>query len=204
MSISSFAPAGGQGGGQLGLALAPLGGTAASTAVSAARASAADSAFRYFGLSMRFTVRFSSNGGIDWLGEWSSCKGLRVDFRTEAVRIGGEYGNEVKLPVQVAYAPIVLERAMERQSSQALQAWLGKLVTTWMHSDDAGARPPEGTVDIELQDVHQNVVAGWSLRNAYPVAWSGPVMDAKQNAVAIETLTLEHEGFLPGPAAAGV
>ena len=202
MSSSSFASAAGQAAGQLGLTRAPLGGTAASTAGSAARALAADTAFRYYGLSMRFTVTFSSGAGIDRLGEWSSCKGLKVDFRTEAIRVGGDYNGEVKLPVQVAYAPVVLERAMERQSSQALQAWLGKLVTTWMHYDPANAGPPAGTVEIALQDVHQNVVAEWSLRNAYPVSWSGPVMDAKQNAVAIETLTLEHEGFLPPPIAA--
>jgi phage tail-like protein len=199
VSISTFASAASPFGGS---AASPLGGTAASTAASAARASAADTAFRYYGLSMRFTVTFSNGDGIDRLGEWSSCKGLKVDFRTEAIRVGGDYGAEVKLPVQVAYSPVVLERAMERQSSQALQGWLGKLVTTWMHYDRANARPPAGTVDIALQDVHRNVVAGWSLRNAYPVSWTGPVMDAKQNAVAIETLTLEHEGFLPAPTAA--
>ncbi|MEU9407841.1 phage tail protein [Streptomyces sp. NPDC048281] len=204
MSIASFASAAGQGGGRLGLPLAQAGGTAASTAASAARSASADSAFRYYGLSMRFTVAFSNGDGIDRLGEWSSCKGLKVDFRTETIKVGGDYSGEVKLPAQVSYSPVVLERAMERQPSMALQGWLGKLVTTWMNCDEKSARAPKGTVDISLQDVHQNVVASWSLRNAYPVSWSGPVLDAKQNAVAIETLTLEHEGFLPTSAAVHV
>jgi phage tail-like protein len=197
VSIASFASAAGQGPGQLGLALAPVGGTALSTAASAGRGLAADSAFRNFGLSMRFTVTFSSGGGIDRLGEWSSCKGLKVDFKTEAVKVGGNYSGEVKLPAQVSYAPIVLERAMEKQSSAALQSWLGKLVNSWMNYDEAGVSAPAGTVDIALQDVHQNVVASWSLREAYPVSWTGPSLDAKQNVVALETLTLEHGGFLP-------
>jgi len=173
----------------------PAAGTAASTPVSAARGAAADTAFRYYGLSMRFTVTFSSGDGIERLGEWSACRGLKVDFRTESVKVGGDYSKEVKLPGQVSYSPVVLERAMERQSSQALQVWLGRLATGWMNYDGSG--PPGGTVVIQLQDVHQNVVARWSLLKAFPVSWSGPVMDARQNAVALETLTLEHEGFLP-------
>lgn len=197
MSIASFASAAGQGPGQLGLALAPAGGTALSTGVSAARGLATDSAFRYFGLSMRFTVTFSSGGGIDRLGEWSACKGLKVDFKTETIKVGGNYNGEVKLPAQVSYGPVVLERAMEKKSSDALQSWLGKLVSSWMNYDEAGVSAPAGTVDIALQDVHQNVVASWSLREAYPVSWTGPSLDAKQNTVALETLTLEHAGFLP-------
>ncbi|MFJ9558601.1 phage tail protein [Streptomyces fuscichromogenes] len=197
MSIASFASAAGQGGGRLGLPLAQAGGTALSTAASAARRATADSAFRHFGLSMRFTVVFSNDDGITELGAWSSCTGLKVDFRTETVRVGGDYSSEVKLPAQVSYPPVVLKRAMEAQPSRALQGWLGKLVTTWMNCDQDSPRAPTGAVDIALQDVHQSVVASWSLRDAYPVSWSGPDLDAKQNAVAIETLTLEHTGFLP-------
>ena len=183
MSISPYASA-----------AASLGGTAAS----AARGAAADSAFRLFGLSMRFTVVFSSGDSIDRLGEWSSCKGLKVDFKTEVVKSGGEYNGELKLPAQVVYSPVVLERAMEQQSSQNLQAWLGRLVDKWMNYDGTGDPPtPSGTVEITLQDVHQNAVASWTLSNAFPVSWSGPVLDAKQNAVALETLTIEHQGFLP-------
>src|SRR5262249_61466908 len=73
VSIASFASAAGQGGGRLGLPLAQAGGTAASTAASAARSAAADSAFRYYGLSMRFTVAFSNGDGIDRLAAWPSC-----------------------------------------------------------------------------------------------------------------------------------
>jgi len=171
-----------------------------SNAVSIGRGAAgADSAFKRFGLSMRFTVTFQGvNGDIDKLGEWSSCKGLKVEFKTEAVKQGGEYGYEVKLPTQVSYGPVVLERAMEQASSQALQTWLGKLVANWMNYPESGSgAPPAGAVSIVLQDVYLQPVASWTLRNAYPVSWSGPVLDAKQNAVALETLTLEHQGFLP-------
>lgn len=170
---------------------------ASANALSATPSAAAGTGLRTFGLAMRFAVTFSSAGLPKPLGEWSSCKGLKVDFKTEAVKLGGAYDHEVKLPTQVVYAPVVLERAMERQSSADLQAWLGGLAARWMNYASADAPPPRGTVVIVLQDVNQNSVASWTLRDAYPVSWSGPTLDAKGNAIALETLTLEHQGFLP-------
>jgi phage tail-like protein len=161
---------------------------------------AAGFASRHFGLAMRFHVTFNSgDGDVQSLGEWSACKGLKVEFKTETVKRGGEYGYEYKLPVQVAYGPVTLERAMRQQTSQPLQTWLGHLVHKWMNSADPAVlkRPPAGNVTIALQDMHQNVVATWTLRHAFPVSWSGPALDAKGSTVAIESLTLEHQGFLP-------
>jgi phage tail-like protein len=152
---------------------------------------------------MRFAVLFTSGDGITDLGEWSSCKGLKVDFKTEPVKFGGEYDHEVKLPLNVSYGPVVLERAMEQKYSHDLQVWLGNLVANWMNDTDDGYSPPEASVHIILQDVHQTEVASWTLRNAYPASWSGPTLDAKGSTIAIETLTLEHQGFLPMSAGAG-
>jgi phage tail-like protein len=172
-----------------------------SSAASIGQGAGADTAFQRLGLSMRFTVTFTSgDGGIDKLGDWSSCKGLKVEFKSEAVKYGGEYHGEVKLPTLVSYGPVTLERAMEQGSSQKLQAWLGRLVANWMDYDDNGlSDSPAGTLQIVLHDVYQNEVASWTLQGAYPVSWSGPALDAKQNAVALETLVIEHQGFLPSP-----
>jgi phage tail-like protein len=175
-----------------------------SNALSLGQAAAgADSAFQRLGLAMRFEVSFDSGDGtIVQLGNWSSCKGLKVDFKSETVTYGGEYHGEVKLPTQVTYSQVVLERAMEQGTSQKLQTWLGSLVANWVSYDEDGfSMPPTGSVQIVLFDVYQKPVATWVLENAYPVSWSGPDLDAKANAVAIEKLTLEHQGFLPSPAA---
>jgi phage tail-like protein len=165
----------------------------------------ADFTSRYFGLAMRFAVTFTSEDGARPLGEWSACKGLKIEFKTETVKQGGQYGYEVKLPVQVAYGPVTLERAMEQSTSQQLQTWLGNLVQKWMNSAGPGSlkSPPAGNVTIRLQDMYQNVVASWTLRQAFPVSWSGPTLDARGSTVAIESLTLEHQGFLPPSADPG-
>lgn len=203
MSIMSFGSAAQQGPAQLAQSLAPAAGTAGSTAMSAARGYASSTAFRYFGLSMRFVVKFNAHDGSQSLGEWASCKGLKVDFKTETVKVGGDVGGERKLPAAISYSPIVLERAMELNSSYALQLWLAKMVSSWVDYDGRSNPRSGGTVDVTLNDVHGKAVAKWVLQNAYPVSWSGPALDAKQNAVALETLVLEHDGFLPPTAVEG-
>lgn len=184
---------------------AQIGGSVSANAASAALAAeAADFTSKSFGLAMRFTVTFTSGDGtVTRLGEWSSCKGLKVEFKTEAVKQGGLYDHEEKLPTQATYGPVVLERAMEQQDSQKLQAWLGKLAAGWVNYSEAkkGAYPL-GQVTITLQDAHQKQVASWTLLHAYPSSWSGPALDAKGSTVAIETLTLEHQGFIPSQSAA--
>lgn len=179
---------------------AHIGGDLSANAASAVPAAGADFTSRSFGLAMRFAVTFVSGdgSGVTKLGEWSSCKGLKVEFKTEPVKLGGMYDHELKLPTQVAYGPVVLERAMEQKSSRDLQVWLGSLVTSWMrYGESKEFQDPAGQVTIDLFDAHQKVVASWTLLHAYPVSWSGPTLDAKGNTVAIETLTLEHQGFLP-------
>lgn len=38
-------------------------------------------------------------------------------------------------------------------------------------------------------------VARWNFVNAWPMKWTGPSFNAKNNDVAIETLELAHEGI---------
>jgi phage tail-like protein len=190
VSIASFASAAGQGGPESAAAFAPLVGAGASNAASLARGPSSNAAFADFGLSARFTVRFINSNGIDSLGEWSSCQGLGMSFQTDRIKDGG--GQQFR-PTQVTYPTVTLERAMQRDTSKMLQTWLGKLVHAW----NEDVVQPMGTVDITLYDVNAQEVATWSLLNAFPVGWSGPALNARQDAVALETLTLKHEGFLP-------
>ncbi|MEY9930887.1 phage tail-like protein [Catenulispora sp. GP43] len=198
MTIDMFTSAAGQGGGQLAGALAPAAGTGLSTGMSAARAlKGADSAFPLYGLAMRFIVTFSTETGSERLGEWSSCTGLQVGFESEEIEVGGEYSGKVLLPKRMKYAPVVLERAMEHKTSQALQTWLDKLVKNWVNRAAGAMEPPKGIVLITLQDCQQNPVCSWALHNAVPVSWHGPDLKASDNGIALEKLTLAHEGFLP-------
>lgn len=134
------------------------------------------------GLAMRFDVVVD---GID-LGGWGKCDGLAVEFKAEKINEGGNYEHDIFLPGQVTYDTIKLERAMALDDSDKVMKWLSSKVR------DYGG----GTAQITLFDARGGKVASWSLRNVYPIKWTGPSLNAGGKDVALERLELVHEGFL--------
>ncbi len=141
------------------------------------------------GLNNRFHVSVS---GVD-LGAWGQCKGLAVDFKNDHVNPGGIYYYQKWLPGRLNYTPITLTRAINPADSMKVQAWLGKMVNDWVHSQKA---PDGGTAAITLFHSNATPVMTWSFRNVYPSKWSGPTLDAATAGIAMETLEIVHEGFL--------
>ncbi len=168
-------------------------GSLASTAMSAGRSIASEVAqFSHIGLAMRFKVSVSNYGT---LGHWTSCDGLKVDFKFDVVRSGGEYGSAHVLPQNVVFGPVTLKRAIEAVYSDTVRAWLTSMFVNWNAAE--GEYKSSNTVTIELYDVYQvKAIATWTLQGAFPVSWSGPQLNAKGSEVAMETLVLEHDGFL--------
>lgn len=143
------------------------------------------------GMAMRFRVTVD---GIN-LGSWATCAGLSVEFKNKKYTDGGNYEHSVILPDRINYKAVTLKRAMSQADSALVQRWLGQVVNGWYNAyspKDYGSH----TAVIELFDAMAGAVASWTLRNVYPTRWSGPDLDAAGSKVAIETLELEHEGFL--------
>ncbi len=168
-------------------------GSLASTAMSAGRSMASEVAqFSHVGLTMRFKVTVSNYGT---LGHWTSCDGLKVDFKYDVVRSGGDYGSTHVLPQNVAFGPVTLKRAVEAVYSETVKRWLTSMFVIW--NTEQGEYKSQNTITIELFDVYQlRPVATWTLQGAFPVSWSGPQLSAKGSDIAFETLVLEHDGFL--------
>lgn len=193
MSISDFGSAAQIAMPQLATPAAP--GSLVSSVVSGVRQRAKP--FRHLGLAMRFKVEVLGLGEGVSLGQWTSCDGLRVEFKFDSVRSGGDYTSTHVLPQYVSYSPVTLKRAVEKPYSDSVQSWLGQIAAQWRSAGDLTAIAK--TVTIDLLDVYLNPdepAMSWALANAFPVAWSGPSMNVKSGEVASETLVLEHEGFL--------
>ncbi len=194
MSISDFASAAQIAVPQLATTAAP--GSVVESLVSAGRSRLSGvSQFRQLGLAMRFQVEISN--AFD-LGQWTSCEGLRVEFKYEEVRSGGDYASSHVLPLAVSFSQVTLRRAVESPYSDTVQDWLREVAMEWQE----GTGEPEigSTVTITMLDVYQNTAATWQLQGAFPVSWSGPSMSAKSSEIGSETLVLEHKGFLEKPA----
>jgi len=148
------------------------------------------------GMAMRFNVVID---GVN-LGNWTSCKGLDLKCKIHKFYDNGEFGYQKILFADVEYPTVKLERAMEKASSQVLREWLADKLSAWKQPgfmpDVLNAVLGGSTARITLLDSAWEEVSSWELRNVYPSGWYGPSLVAKDSAVAIERLELDHEGFL--------
>ena len=141
------------------------------------------------GLTTRFRVTVD---GVD-LGGWAKCTGLAVEFKTQRVKEGGNYESQPILADYIEYPNITLVRAMNAADSTKVQSWLRGKVSDWVNALSSGGG---GTAEITLFDAKVQPVTSWSLRNVYPAKWDGPELSAETFGIAVEKLTLVHEGFL--------
>jgi hypothetical protein len=78
--------------------------------------------------------------------------------------------------------PVTIRRALDQ--SQALFAWRAAVVA---------GQPDTRDVMIQLLDAPRGQpVLAWMLYDAWPLSWSGPVLDASQPGVALEQVELAY------------
>jgi len=134
------------------------------------------------GLAFRFEIVIDDIS----FGQWASCKGLKVMFTPKRVTELGLNTHKTCLPGTVDYTDVTLTRAVNKLDSTKLLSWLSRSAANYSPS----------TGLIRLNNAHGEEVSSWSLRNVYPISWTGPVMNTLQPKVATETLVVAHEGFL--------
>lgn len=115
---------------------------------------------------------------------FQECSGL--DSTTEPVeyREGGENTTVRKLPGKTTYSDISLKWGIT--DSDELWKWRKSVVSGKIERKNGS---------IILLDAEGTEKVRWNFVNAWPTKWEGPSFDAKANDVAIETLTIAHEGI---------
>lgn len=115
---------------------------------------------------------------------FKECSGL--DSTTEPVqyRQGGENNTIRKLPGKTTYSDIVLKRGLT--DSDEIWKWRKTVI-------DGKAERKNGS--IILLDTTGEEKVRWNFVSAWPTKWEGPSFDANANDIAIETLTIAHEGI---------
>ncbi|MGI8667143.1 MAG: phage tail protein [Jatrophihabitans sp.] len=142
-----------------------------------------------YGLSMNFSVTI----GPVSLGDWQTCSGLKVEFSSKEIAVGGGLTRYVGVPDAIKYQKITLTRAMSYAASTALRNWLSSSAQSWSTN---GARSLDSTCTISLRDDQRRPVADWTLLDVMPIAWTGPALTGVRQELAMETLELSHCGFL--------
>jgi phage tail-like protein len=115
------------------------------------------------------------------------CSGLEGEIEVLPYDEGGVNDHPHKLPGRAKFPNVILKRGVT--DSQDLWKWF---------SDMIQGTVKRKTVHIILFDAKGSEVRRWTFEGAYPVKWSGPSFNSNENAVAIETMELAHEGMEPG------
>lgn len=155
-----------------------------------------------YGMSMWFTVSVPSldKNERNSLGAWSACSGLDVNLTPDGpFGAGGNYTTPRYLPGKVTYNKVTLSRAMTPHGSTAVKQWLRDLAKTWVSGQES-SKLEYPTVTITLYSAPTAVVHVWELKNAIPITWTMPQLSTSGGGgFAIETLVLQHGGFLEVP-----
>lgn len=116
---------------------------------------------------------------------------------TEVVkhRDGGDPSSSRKSPGRTEYEPITLERGLTHDTE--FEAWAQRV---WNFGAGLGAetslRNFRKDLIIELYNEAGQLVLSWKVYRAWVSEFQAlPDLDANANAIAFETIKLEHEGF---------
>lgn len=130
--------------------------------------------------------RFGDPGGVS--AGFEEVTGLALDITVHEYRSGNERAGEVrKMPGLAKVGDVTLKRGVT-----------GNLdLFHWIRDVANGAPNARSNVTIELLDeARQQPIMAWHLRNAFPVRYEGPTLNATDSgSVAIETLVLACEGM---------
>lgn len=132
--------------------------------------------------------RFAVTAGSRDLGAWSKVSGLAVKWDVAEYR-RGDSGHVDRFAGIPRFEEVKLSRAADSAGTTAVQAWLDEV-----HAH--GGVPEEGAV--EMLTSAGLPVATWTLHGMFPRAWQISEFDATTGRVAMETLTIVHNGFLAG------
>jgi phage tail-like protein len=125
-----------------------------------------------------------SDDGKSFKGSFMEVSGLDVDIEPIEYRTGSEDITVRKLPGLKKFSNITLKRGIIGD----LTFW------NWLVSAMNG-QVQRANGSIILLDENRNEVMRWIFRRGWPCKWTGPVLNAKSNEIAIESLEICHEGL---------
>lgn len=118
-------------------------------------------------------------------GAFAECSGLEASMEPKVIREGGRNWGAVQRMGAVSFATVILKRGLTR--SDHLWAWFSLV--------GEGAYAHRLEVTITQFDASGQGLFSWTLRQALPVKFKAPDLNARAGEVAIEELHLAHEGL---------
>lgn len=131
-------------------------------------------------LAFRYEVKLDNLAA----GGFSEVSGLALETAVQDYQEGGLNTHVLKFPTRTQQTNLVLKRGIV---DRLLWDWYWSLVQGVVQRRNGSIilRDPAGSAAVLV----------WQFRNAFPLKWQGPELNASQSAIAVETLELCHEGL---------
>lgn len=133
-------------------------------------------------------------------GGFQECSGLEIEMDIQEYVEGGRNNGVVRRAGRAKFQPIILKRGLffdaasdggsDNDNRCNPDLW------RWMQAVINGERPIrryDGIIYVKSQD--NRVRATWLFERAMPAKIKGPELNGKTGEIAIEELTLAHEGL---------
>lgn len=134
------------------------------------------------------SVSFFVDVGGKVTGMFRECSGLGSEsevIESIAATKGG-YTVVYKVPGVMKWDNVVLKRGVTND----MEIWNWRKMV-----EDGKVNDARKDGSITMYDQSHNEVARWNFVSAWPVKVSGPTLDAGTNEIAVEELTIAHEGM---------
>lgn len=138
------------------------------------------------------------------VGHFQECSGLKNSSTVFEIEEGGLNGKTHKRPGQSKWENIILKCATS--TSQFLVSWRDLYLRDMYAKPTLGSGEPgesDGRRDwwgttsgaITLKSNSGKVIRRYTFKEAWPVSWEGPSLNATASGLAIETLEIAHGGL---------
>lgn len=129
-------------------------------------------------------------------GSFQDCSGLELEADVREYLEGGRNDGVIRRVGRVKLQPIVLKRglfAAQSEGSANSELW------DWLQGMVAGVLPIpryDGVIAVMSPDrTRTRPQVRWRFLRGLPLKVTGPALDAQTGAIAIEGLTIAHEGL---------
>jgi phage tail-like protein len=139
----------------------------------------------------------SERAGSQLLGNggFQECTGLEIELDIQELQEGGRNNGVIRRVGRAKYQPLTLKRGMFFNPKNGA-AGLDRMLWGWLQSVSAGTVPvPRYDGAIRVLE-RGTVIATWTFVRGLPSRIRGPELNAKTGEIAIEELTIAHEGLL--------
>jgi phage tail-like protein len=149
----------------------------------------------HFAGTFNFRVKLnqSAGGGALADGGFQECTGLDIEMDVQELVEGGRNDGVIRRIGRGKYTNLVLKRGMFYPPGGSVKSELWD----WLQRLLSGVRPVaryDGIIEV-FDPSGNDVVATWVFDRGLPAKIAGPQLNAKTGEIAIEELTIAHEGL---------